>query len=366
MHRSPLVARISRCRRNAITRYCNRAAIFSRLTEARKPDACGGATEHATLTVTRDPMESFDMRNPKDKIDNSRTKPLQMDHDGQISPGRSQGDVRLENRASQERRVLPNSLITSQRGRVTLLRLSRPAKGNALDDATISGIESFFGDPPEETRAIILHGEGKHFSAGADLSAFAHISASGRVHFSRSWHRAFDCIENGNVPVVAVLQGAVIGGGLELAAAAHIRVAERSAYYALPEGMHGIFVGGGGAVRIPRLIGTARMIDMMLTGRIYSAEEGVSLGLSQYVVGDGQGIAKGIELAERTAANTELSNFAMLQALPRIARSDPESGLLMESLMATLAIGDADAKARINTFLEKRASKVSPRPAAAE
>src|SRR5258707_12737533 len=98
---------------------------------------------------------------------------------------------------------------------------------------------------PEETRAIILHGEGKHFSAGADLSAFAHISASGRVHFSRSWHRAFDCIENGGVPVVAVLQGAVIGGGLELAAAAHIRVAERSAYYALPEAARGIFVGGG-------------------------------------------------------------------------------------------------------------------------
>ncbi len=163
--------------------------------------------------VTREPMESFDMSHPKDQIDNSRTKPLQMDHDGQISPGRSQGDVHLENCASQARRVLPNSLITSQRGPVTLLRLSRPAKGNALDDATISGIEAFFGDPPEETRAIIRHGEGKHFSAGADPSAFAHISASGRVHFSRSWHRAFDCIENGGVPVVAVLQGAVIGGG---------------------------------------------------------------------------------------------------------------------------------------------------------
>src|SRR5260370_42051425 len=114
------------------------------------PGACGGATEDATLGVTREAMESFDMSNAKDKIDNSRTKPLQMDHDGQISPGRSQGDVRLENRASQERRVLPNSLITSQRGRGTLLRLSRPAKGNALDDETISGIQSFLGAPPAE------------------------------------------------------------------------------------------------------------------------------------------------------------------------------------------------------------------------
>ena len=67
----------------------------------------------------------------------------------------------------------------------------------------------------------------------------------------------------------------MIGGGLELAAAAHIRVAEPSAYYALPEGQRGIFVGGGGSVRLPRLIGVARMADMMLTGRVYRAEEGV-------------------------------------------------------------------------------------------
>src|SRR5258706_14486720 len=356
----------SRYRRNTITRYGNRIAILSELNEPRTPDACDGATGHATPMAERELMERFDMSRPMDQIDNSSTKPLQTEHHGQMSSRRSQSDVRLENGESQARRDLPTSLTASQHGPVTLLRLSRPAKRNALDDATIAGIESFFSDPPEETRAIILHGEGKHFSAGADLSAVIDISAPASVRRSRSWYRAFDRIENGRVPVVAVLHGGVFGGGLELAAAAHIRVAERSAYYALPEGMHGIFVGGGGAVRIPRLIGTTRMIDMMLTGRIYSAEEGVSLGLSQYVVGDGQGIAKGIELAERTAANTELSNFAMLQALPRIAHSDPESGLLMESLMATLAIGDADAKARINTFLEKRASKVSPRPAAAE
>jgi enoyl-CoA hydratase/carnithine racemase len=159
--------------------------------------------------------------------------------------------------------------------------------------------------------------------------------------------------------VIAVLHGAVIGGGLELAAAAHIRVAERSAYYALPESARGIFVGGGGAVRIPRLIGTSRMIDMMLTGRTYSAEEGLSLGFSQYVVDDGHGLAKAIELAERIATNTVLSNFAMVQALPRIARSDPDGGFLLESLMATITLGDDEAKARVNAFLEKRVPKVA-------
>ena len=277
-----------------------------------------------------------------------------------MSSNQSQRDVHLENSESRARRVSPNSLIASQRGPVTLLRLSRPAKRNALDDATIAGIASFFSDPPEQMRALILYGEGEHFSAGADLSAVTDISAPVSVRRSRFWHRAFDLIENGDVPVVAVLHGAVIGGGLELAAAAHIRVAERSAYYALPEGARGIFVGGGGAVRIPRLIGTARMIDMMLTGRTYSAEEGLSLGFSQYVVDDGRGLAKAIELAERIATNTVLSNFAMVQALPRIARSDPDGGFLLESLMAAITIDSDEAKARVNAVLERRVPRVAP------
>jgi enoyl-CoA hydratase/carnithine racemase len=280
--------------------------------------------------------------------------------------GTTQDEVSMENDNGRSRKVWPDGVTVSQRGPIALLRLSRPAKRNALNESMIAGIEGFFGDPPEGTRAIVVYGEGKHFSAGVDLATLMEANAASSLRLSRSFHRAFDRIENSEVPVIAVLHGAVIGGGLELAAAAHIRVAERNAYYALPESMHGIFVGGGGAVRLPRLIGTARMVDMMLTGRTYSAEEGVSLGLSQYVVEDGQGIAKGIELAERSAANTALGNLAIIQALPRIARSEPESGLLMESLMATVTVADAEAKARINAFLKKRAAKVTRRAAVEE
>jgi enoyl-CoA hydratase/carnithine racemase len=252
-------------------------------------------------------------------------------------------------------------LDISRRGPVTLLRLSRAAKRNALNPEMIAGIETFFRRPPEGTRAIVLHGDGNHFCAGLDLSTIAEMTPAAGIHLSRAWHRAFEQIEHGPVPVIAVLHGAVIGGGLELAAAAHIRVAERGAYYALPEAMHGIFVGGGGSVRIPRLIGTARMMDMMLTGRTYGSEEGAPLGFSQYVVADGQGLAKGIELAEQIASNAILSNFAVIQALPRIARADPETGLLMESLMAAIAESDDEAKTRVNAFLEKRTSKATDR-----
>jgi enoyl-CoA hydratase/carnithine racemase len=155
-----------------------------------------------------------------------------------------------------------------------------------------------------------------------------------------------------------VLHGAVVGGGLELAAAATIRVAERSTFYALPEGSRGIFLGGGGTVRLSRLIGVSRIADMMLTGRTLSAEEGHALGLSHYLVDNGAGLAKAIALAERIATNAPLTNFAVMQALPRIAESDPASGYLTEALMAAIAQGSDEAKARLKDFLEKRGKKV--------
>ena len=203
-----------------------------------------------------------------------------------------------------------------------------------------------------------MHGEASTFAPGSISTELTERNVAEGVEHSRMWHRAFEQIEFGKVPVVAVLHGAVVGGGLELAAAAHIRVAERSAYYALPEGSRGIFFGGGGSVRIPRLIGVARMMDMMLTGRTYGAEEGQTFGLSHVLVDDGAGLAKGIELAERVATNAPLSNFAVMHVLPRIAESDPASGLLTESLMAAIAQGSDEAKTRLKDFLEKRGKKV--------
>jgi (methylthio)acryloyl-CoA hydratase len=173
------------------------------------------------------------------------------------------------------------------------------------------------------------------------------------------WHAAFDAIQFGRVPVIAVLHGAVVGGGLELAAACHLRVAESSTYFGLPEGQRGLFVGGGGSARIPRLMGVARMSDMMLTGRVYSAEEGERAGLAQYLVGEGEGLAKAVELAQRLAGNAPLSNFAVMHALPRIADQSQSEGLFTESLMAAVAESTPEAKERLRAFLEKRGPKVT-------
>lgn len=244
-------------------------------------------------------------------------------------------------------------------GDILVVGLDRQAKRNAINDSTLEALDTCFSSIPDDVRAVVIHGVGPNFSAGLDLSEISERDVTAGVFHSRAWHRCFEKIEFGRVPVVAVLQGAVIGGGLELACAAHIRVAEPSTFYALPEGQRGIFVGGGGSVRLPRLIGVARMADMMLTGRSYSAAEGVGLGFSQYLVGEGEGLAQGLDLARRICGNAPLTNFAVIQALPRIADSDPRVGYLMESLVSAVAQGDHEAKSRVRAFLEKRAAKVT-------
>ena len=254
---------------------------------------------------------------------------------------------------------LPASLAASRQGAVAILRLARPEKRNALNDEAILGIETFFTSLPDGIGAVLLHGEGEHFSAGLDLSELKERDVAQGIAHSGLWHRTFERIQFGKVPTVAVLHGAVVGGGLELAAAVHVRVAERSTYYALPEGSRGIYVGGGGSVRLPRLIGVARMMDMMLTGRTYSAEEGHTMGLTTYLVELGQGFAKGLELAAAIAGNAPLTNFAVMQALPRIAEMDPTGGYEVEALMSAIAQADPEAKVRLKEFLAKRAPKVT-------
>jgi (methylthio)acryloyl-CoA hydratase len=246
-----------------------------------------------------------------------------------------------------------------QQGAVVHIELARPAKRNAINDALVTQLQTAFVNLPESARVVVISGQGDHFCAGLDLSELGERSVAEGIVHSRSWHAAFEQIQFGRVPVIAVLHGAVVGGGLELASAAHIRVAEASTFFALPEGQRGLFVGGGGSARVPRLIGAARMADMMLTGRVVDAEEGARIGLAQYLVEDGQGLAKGLMLADKIAANAPLSNFAVVHALPRIADMSQADGLFTESLMAAIAQGDDAAKQRMRAFLDGKAGKVA-------
>jgi enoyl-CoA hydratase/carnithine racemase len=248
--------------------------------------------------------------------------------------------------------------IRGDQQEIAVVRLTRGAKRNALSDALVLGLRNLFEQLPATVRAAVIDGEGPHFCAGLDLSELQERDAGQGLHHSRMWHAALERVQYGPVPVVAALHGAVVGGGLELASACHIRVADETTFYALPEGSRGIFVGGGGAVRIPRLIGAARMTDMMMTGRVYNAQDGDRVGFAQYLVPAGQAVDKAIELATRIAQNAPLTNYALMHALPRIAEQPADQGYLTEAMMAAIAQSAPEAKSRLRDFLEGRAEKV--------
>lgn len=250
---------------------------------------------------------------------------------------------------------MTDKLVThSADGLVYTITLNRPAKRNAISDRLLEALERAWEARPEETRVVILAGAGEHFCAGLDLSEHQHRDPFGVMLHSQGWHRIFSKIHMTGVPVVAVLHGAVIGGGLELATSTHVRVAEPSVMYQLPEGRHGIFVGGGASVRVARIIGPGRMAEMMLTGRILNAEEGQALGLSHYVVGKGEGMAKARELASRIAENAPMANYAMVTSIQRISNMSADDGFFVESLTAAMTQTSPEVVARIGQFLSRK------------
>ena len=250
---------------------------------------------------------------------------------------------------------MTDKLVThSLDGLVYTITLSRPAKRNAISDRLLDALEKAWEARPPEARVVILAGAGDHFCAGLDLSEHQHREPSGVMMHSQGWHRVFGKIHQTGIPVVAVLHGAVIGGGLELATSTHVRVAEPSTIYQLPEGRHGIYVGGGASVRVSRIIGPGRMAEMMLTGRILNSDEGQALGLSHYLVGKGEGLAKAQELAKRIAENAPLANSAMVTTIQRISNMSSDDGLYVESLMAAVAQTSPEVVARIGQFLNRK------------
>lgn len=238
-------------------------------------------------------------------------------------------------------------------GDIALVGIDRAEKRNAISQKVMTQLHDAFARAADEARCGVLFGHGDNFSAGLDLAEAAARFKSGApsTHRTRGqWTLPLDQIARGGLPWIAALRGACIGGGLEIASACHIRVADETTYFALPEGKRGIFVGGGGSVRIQRLIGYARMADMMLTGRSLSAAEGEGANLCQYVVPAGQSLDNAKELARTVAANAASTNWGICSALPRINDMGHDDGLFFEGLIS-LAARSTDGAARVGAFL---------------
>ncbi len=256
---------------------------------------------------------------------------------------------------------LRNLAVEVDEEAIATVTLNRPAKRNALDAATVEDLVALFSLAPRAgVRAVILRAEGPHFCAGLDL--VEHHREDRRpeefMHLCLRWHEAFNKMEYGGVPIIAALKGAVVGGGLELAAAAHVRVADASTYFALPEGQRGLFTGGGATIRVADLVGKARMIDMMLTGRVYKGDEAVAVGLCQYLVEDSE--AKARELARAAAQNPPLSNFAICSGIAHMQNMSGLDAAYAEAVLAGVVNTQPAARGRLAAFADKTAPRVRP------
>lgn len=240
---------------------------------------------------------------------------------------------------------------------VAIIGLNRPEKRNAASAEMISDLRDAVVRATDEASAAVLFGHGDNFCAGLDLAEMAARYGPNPPKMPKRpvspWHQTVDLIARGGVPFVAALHGATIGGGLEIASAAHIRVADQTTFFGLPEGQRGIFVGGGGTVNIQRILGYETMADMMLTGRLLNAEEGKTFKLVQYLVEPGAVLAKATELARRIATNLTLTNWQITNVLPRINDMSHDDGLFVEMLNAHVTRPPESAE-RLREFLQKR------------
>ncbi|WP_299937656.1 crotonase/enoyl-CoA hydratase family protein [uncultured Pelagimonas sp.] len=242
-------------------------------------------------------------------------------------------------------------------GAIATLTMNRPDKRNAMCEELLVALQDFYFAPPDGVRVVVLTGVQGHFCSGLDLSEHVHRSAEENLYHSRHWHGVMEKIQFGGLITVSAMFGAVIGGGLELAAATHVRIAEASTIFQLPEGRRGIFVGGGATARVGRLLGPDRMTEMMLTGRKYSSDEGLALGLAHYSVGEGESQDLAQTLAGKISRNAPMSNYLMVQSISRINDMSHSDGLFTESLAAALSQTTPDAEEGLRAFLEKRAPK---------
>jgi (methylthio)acryloyl-CoA hydratase len=156
------------------------------------------------------------------------------------------------------------------------------------------------------------------------------------------------------------LQGAVVGGGLELAAATHVRIAEPSTFFALPEGQRGIFTGGGATVRVARIITPARMVDMMLAARTYDATKGLDLGLAHEVVAEGKALDRAMALAAQIATHPPMTNFAITTGIARINDMSSTDGLFAEGLLQAAVQTNPDIRERLAAFFGKETKRLEP------
>ena len=243
------------------------------------------------------------------------------------------------------------------KGAIAVVTIDRPDKLNALNADIVAGLfDVFIGLADDDTvRGIVLTGAGqKAFVAGADISELATMTPLSGIQVSRAGQDAFRFIETMRKPVVAALNGFALGGGLELALACHIRLASENAKLGLPEVKLGIIPGYGGTVRLPRLVGRGRALELMLTGEMIDAGEAFRIGLVNRVVPQAELLTTAEALVGKIIANGPVAVALAIEAVDHGYNSTTEDALRLESNLFGLLASTTDMKEGMGAFLEKR------------
>ncbi|HZI20432.1 MAG TPA: enoyl-CoA hydratase-related protein [Pyrinomonadaceae bacterium] len=245
----------------------------------------------------------------------------------------------------------------SEDGRIARVRLERPERRNALTRAMLERLGDIFAAVRSraDLRAVVLSAAGPTFCAGTDISELDGTDEEGARRKAELGQEVCEAVELCGTPVVAAVRGAAAGGGCELALACHLRVAATDALFTLPETRLGVVPAYGGTQRLPRAIGSARALAVMLAGEGVGAEEALRLGLVNRVVVPEETEAEAESLARAVAeAGAPLAARACLEAVTRGARLPLEDGLRLEAELFARLFTTADVREGTRAFLEKR------------
>ena len=248
------------------------------------------------------------------------------------------------------------SFVTlEQKGAVGLITMNRPEALNALNDQVIRELDAVL-DQVEEREDIlvaVLTGAGWAFVAGADIGQMSQLTAAQAKEFGVLGNRVFLKLEQLTKPTIAAVNGFALGGGCELAMACDIRLASARAKFGQPETGLGITPGFGGTQRLPRIVGTARAMELIFTAKNISAAEALEIGLVTHVYPPEELLDKAMELAEAIAANAQVAVRQSKAAIRRGLQTDMATGAAYESEAFALCFATEDQKDAMRAFLNK-------------
>lgn len=239
---------------------------------------------------------------------------------------------------------------------VAIITIARPP-ANALSRGIIAEVNAVLDEVENDdtVRVLVLHGEGRFFSAGADIKEFTEVGSGDEFSkLANNGQQVFERVESFSKPIIAAIHGAALGGGLELVMSCHLRFVTESAKLGLPELQLGLIPGFGGTQRLPRYVGVAKAAEMMFTSEPISGTEAVQWGLANRAFTDEALLDETLKVAKKIAKKSPVALKAAIQTLQYAKHASFYEGIEAEAKSFGTVFVSEDAKEGIQAFIEKR------------